>query len=131
MKSYTSLIEYFYDYLLPLAITFGMQTAEFWEEEPELLWAYRKSYMDKKKIEAETINYTAWLNGVYIYDAVATVIHNGFSKEGTRPREYIAQPFEFGLSKEEVEKKKRKQIEDNIRKSLNKKKALIEQGEMK
>lgn len=87
--------------------------------------------MEKKKLESEVINYQAWLSGLYVYDAISTALYNSFAKQGSIPRQYLQQPIELGLTKEEVEMKKRKQLEENIKKSLSRKKALIEQGEMR
>lgn len=106
-----------------------MPIIEFWEEDPNLLWVYRKSYMERLKIERETINYNAWLNGLYVFDAISVSLYNSFSKAGTEMKMYVKEPFDFELTKEEAEIKQRKQLEDNIRKSLRRKKALIEQGE--
>lgn len=105
-----------------------MSIAEFWEEEPDLLWAYRKSYMERFKLQKETINMTAWLNGLYVFDAISTALYNAFAKSGTQPRSYVEKPIEIGLTQEDIEKRKRQELEDNIRKSLNRKKELIKSG---
>ena len=106
-----------------------MQTSEFWEEEPELLWAYRKSYIDKMKLEREMMNHKAWINGLYVFDAVSVSLYNAFAKTGTEPKNYVKEPFDFNMTKEEFEIKRRREMENNIRKSLNRKKELLKQGE--
>lgn len=76
-----------------------MSATEFWQEEPILLWAYRKSYMDKLKLQNETSNHTAWLHGAYVYEAVSKALSNGFSKSKTN---YTSKPYELGeVSKEQ------------------------------
>lgn len=95
-----------------------MSTREFWNEEPELLWAYRKSYMDKFKIEKETENYRAWLNGLYVYNAVSISLYNNFRKEGTEARNYVEQPYDFNKkpkSKEEILLEERLRVEEQIK----------------
>ncbi len=57
-----------------------MSNKEFWEEDPNLFWAYRFSYFNKKKQESDAYDYIAWLNGVYVYNAVSVAINNAFSK---------------------------------------------------
>ena len=46
--------DWFYD-LLPMAITYGMSVKEFWEDNPDLFWAYRFSYYEKIKNEQEKL----------------------------------------------------------------------------
>ncbi len=72
--------DWFYD-LLPMAITYGMSVKEFWEEDPDLFWAYRFSYIERIKFENEDKNQTAWLQGAYIYEAVSIALANAFSKQ--------------------------------------------------
>jgi len=126
-KEYKSLIEFFYEYLLPLAITFGMPIREFWEEEPELLWAYRKSYIEKMKMQKEFYNFNDWLQGLYIYDAVNKAIYNNFNNKN-KIQTYMKKPIDFSKTSEELEKEKIKEMEEKIKnrnkeikKMLNKK----------
>ena len=42
---------------------FGMSSTDFWENDPQLYWAYRTFYLKKRKIDSEDIKYNAWLNG--------------------------------------------------------------------
>ena len=98
-----------------------MPIAEFWEEEPDLLWTYRKSYIEQKKMESEMMNYNAWLNGLYVYDAISVVAHNLFAKKGTSPKSYFEKPLELGKNISEEEK--RKKLEDSIREFFEDKEA--------
>ena len=66
--------------MLPYAIEYGMSVKEFWEEAPELFWAYRFSYIRRKESEEELINTNMWLQGMYIYEAVSVALSNAFSK---------------------------------------------------
>ena len=60
-----------------------MSAQEFWDEDPDLMWAYQKSYIDQKKIEKETMNFNSWLQGMYIYDGFLklSIIHLEEKKE--------------------------------------------------
>lgn len=44
-----------------MALTYGMSVKEFWEDDPDLFWAYRFSYYIKQKEEQEKFNSNAWL----------------------------------------------------------------------
>ena len=52
-----------------------MPLQEFWNDDPDLLWVYRNVYMEKEKqkldLEKEEINFQAWLQGLYNFNAIA------------------------------------------------------------
>lgn len=102
-----------------------MSVKEFWDEEPNLLWAYRKSYMDEKNVQSELANYNAWLNGLYVFDAINTSLYNNFGRKGQEPKHYIEKPYDFNKSKEDIEKERQIENEENIKQALMRmKKAL-------
>lgn len=109
-----------------------MSNKEFWEEEPELLWAYRKSYMDKLKVQNEVINYEAWLSGLYVFDAISKSIYNSFGRKETQPAlNYIEKPYDFNekvKSKEEIEKEQQLKLEEQIKESLRKTKNILKRN---
>lgn len=93
-----------------------MSNREFWEEDPELLWAYRKSYMDKMKVQSELNNYNAWLNGVYVFDAISKSLYNSFGRKEGQPIEYYKNsPIDFSKTKEDLEKEERLKVEEQIK----------------
>ena len=73
-----------------MAITYGMSVKEFWEEDPDLFWAYRFSYYSKIKEQQELFNANAWLQGAYFCEGVTVAINNAFSKQKI---EYSKQPY--------------------------------------
>ena len=95
----------------PFYLAIGMSYAEYWEGDPELVQYYRKAY----HIKQEEINNNAWLQGMYIYDAVSTALHNalrGMGKSKPPARDYAKQPYEFkNKVKTEAEKAKEVEIE--------------------
>lgn len=94
-----------------MAITFGMSTSEFWEEDPTLMWAYQKSFYDKSKIEQQKTNFNCWLQGMYIFEAVSTSLYNCFGrKNGQSAMEYVKEPYDFTSTAEE---RKLKEIQEN------------------
>lgn len=66
---------------------FGMSSTQFWEEDPQLYWAYRISYLKnektKAKQQAELMKYQIWLNGNIACIATQIAIGNCFSKKKT------------------------------------------------
>ena len=84
-----------YNDLLPQALLCGMTTYEFWYEEPCLL----NSYIKKRELELDVMNYQAWLFGLYTYDAFSVVLSNAFSKEGSKQSTYFEKPLDEFYSK--------------------------------
>lgn len=103
--------DYFRD-LLPYAIEYGMSVKEFWEEDPDLFWAYRFSYVNKKKQEQEIFNIQAWLQGAYFYEAVAVALSNAFSKKKI---EYRSKPFDFKEENKDTKKPKQNLLEERLK----------------
>lgn len=67
-----------------------MTPNEFWYEEPRLL----NSYIKKRELELDSLNYQAWLFGLYTYDAFSVVLSNAFSKEGSKKSTYFEKPLD-------------------------------------
>ena len=95
----------------PFYLAIGMSYAEYWEGDSKLARYYRKAY----QIKQEEINNTAWLQGMYVYDAISTALHNalrGMGKNKPPVKDYAKQPYEFkNKVKTEAEKAKEVQIE--------------------
>lgn len=83
-----------------MAITYGMSVKEFWEDSPDLFWAYRFSYYERLKYENNNFNQNAWLQGAYIYEAVQVAINNCFGKHKLAYSEYP-----YGTPPEEIERR--------------------------
>ena len=61
-----------------------------------------EQYLAAERIRQERINQDAWLQGMYIYEAVldaAPVLH-AFAKKGTNPNPYSDKPYSFRKGKE-------------------------------
>jgi len=89
-----------------------MPLQEFWNEDPDLLWVYRNSYMQKMELDIETTKYKAWLYGLYNYIAIG----KAFSKDSRYPTS------PNGLEENKLS------LADKIKQSANKAKVLIEKG---
>ncbi len=94
-----------------MAITYGMSVKEFWEDNPDLFWAYRFSYYERIKVEQEMFNHNAWLQGAYFYNAVLIALANGFGKGNIK---YPDKPFGVMESIEQIEEQKKKQLEMQV-----------------
>jgi hypothetical protein len=97
----------------PFYLAIGMSSAEYWEGDPSLARYYRKAY----KIKQEEINNNAWLQGLYIYDAVSTAVHNALRGKNSKAREYAKQPYNFE-NKHKTEEEQAKEIEIEQEKAL-------------
>lgn len=93
---------------------FGMSSKEFWEDDPQLYWAYQTFYLKKQEIEFAKDNQYMWLQGMYIYEAVSIAINNILSK---KTLSYPEKPYDLGKKEE---KTKEKEIEDVDTKVMNK-----------
>ena len=106
-KTYTEIFEECF----PFYLVCGMSYAEYWAGDPSLAQYYRKAY----RLRQEELNNNAWLQGLYIYDAVSTALHNalrGFSKQTPPAKDYAKQPYElYNKVKTEAEKAKEVEIE--------------------
>lgn len=99
--------------MLPLAITYGMSIKEFWEGNPDLFWAYRFSYYEEKRNEQEMINFTAWLQGAYFYEAMSVALANSFGKQKVG---YVSKPYSLTEEQQQDDiKQKSKELEEKIK----------------
>ncbi len=93
----------------PFYLAIGMSYAEYWEGDSSLARYYRKA----NRIKQEEINNNAWLQGLYVYDAVSTALHNALRGMGkTKPpaQTYAKKPYDFN-KKEKNEAEKAKEVE--------------------
>ena len=90
----------------PFYLAIGMSSAEYWEGDPSLARYYRKAY----KIRQEEINNNAWLQGMYIYDAMSTALYNALRGKNSKAKVYAQQPYDFA-NKEKSEFEKAKEVE--------------------
>ena len=88
----------------PFYLAIGMSYAEYWEGDPKLAQYYRKAYF----IRQEQFNNNAWLQGMYVYDAVSTALHNALRGMGkTKPpaKDYAKQPYDIFKKEKTPEEK--------------------------
>lgn len=98
------------DDCFPFYLSIGMTSEEYWEGDPSLVKAYRKAY----EIKRDRKNQEMWMQGRYIYDAMARMapLYNVW-----KPKEPTPYPNEpYPLTEKEVEERmlreERKRQED-------------------
>lgn len=91
--------------------------------------AYREAYRLRRKTENEN----AWLAGLYVCDAFATVLSNAFSKRGKPPKTYIERPIDIVPLTEEEKKQREaeefKKMEAAMRAMIARQKSEKQKGD--
>lgn len=102
----------FYEHF-PYYLSIGMTAEQYWDGDPDLVKYYRKA----EEIRTERRNQEFWLQGMYIYEALADVspILHAFAKKGTRPHPYTDKPYPLSEKQRKVNK-------------VNKDKAVCDKG---
>jgi hypothetical protein len=79
------------DELCPQYMSIGVPYNEYWHGDYTQLAYYRKAF----ELQRERVNYDAWLQGAYVYDALCMVspILQAFAKRGTKPVPYHKEPY--------------------------------------
>ena len=85
-KSYTEIFNEAFPYYLSI----GMSYELYWHGEPNLVKAYREA----EEMRVDRMNYEAWLQGLYVYQAVGALypVFNPFSKQ-KKAEEYLKEPI--------------------------------------
>jgi hypothetical protein len=93
-----------FEKVFPFYISIGMSPEQFWDGDVSLVKAYRKAYEYKK----QEWNVQAYLNGMYVYDALLRVspILHAFAKKGAKPIPYRDQPIEIYSNHQQQQKAK-------------------------
>jgi hypothetical protein len=89
-----------FERLCPYYMSIGMTYDEYWNGANELPRMYRKA----EELRMEKVNYEAWLQGFYIYEAFcnASPLFHAFAKKGTKPIPYPERPH--AITEEEKER---------------------------
>lgn len=74
---------------------------EYWNQSPSLAKDYREAW----ELKTQSDDYNAWLNGLYVYKAVSTVMINAFKKSGTPTEHYFEEPLGRTRSKSVAEQR--------------------------
>lgn len=99
----------------------GMTAEQYWEGDCTLVVYYRRA----EHIRNDRSNRMAWLQGLYIYEALCDVapVLQAFAKKGTKPRPYSEEPY--ALSADAREDKEEREEKKKYDKGLDMMKALM------
>ena len=95
----------------PYYLSIGMTEEQYWDKDCCLVKFYRKA----EELRKERVNQEAWLQGMYIYDAllrVAPVLH-AFAKKGTKPQPYVEEAYPITEKKMENAKSKKEKAKSH------------------
>lgn len=111
--SFTSIFEKH----LPYYLSMGMPYDLFWYGEPKAVISFRKA----RELEIDNQNTMAWLQGMYIYQALCNVspIFRDFAKKGTKPIPYPNEPYALNDSSDEMKENKEMKLYEKQKASLN------------
>lgn len=93
----------------PYYLAMGMTYSEYWEQDSSLVINYR--YADRLKQQQRSND--AWLQGMYIYEALGVVLGNLFSTRGTQPITYREEPIrvipktKYEIQREQIAERQR------------------------
>lgn len=104
-------------------MSWGMSYNEYWHGKPILA----KYYWEKHKIDIEQRNQELWLQGLYIYDALAVVMANSFSKNSKQ--KYLDKPIDLFPKTEEQKEDEKQKIRQALYEKLNAWKAAFEKAQ--
>lgn len=85
----------------------GMTYDEYWYGDPLMVRAYYKAEQTRRKMEDQH----AWLQGLYVREALASTVGNMFLKDGAKPNEYPKEAYSITSDKEKQQKKEEKDAE--------------------
>ena len=79
------------DDLCPYYMSIGVSCNDYWHGD----YSQLGYYVEAHKLKQERENYTAWLQGAYVYDAIGAMspILQAFAKKGTKPTPYHKEPY--------------------------------------
>ena len=121
-KSYGEIFEENFPFYLAIGMSYG----EYWEGDANLARSYRKAY----RLRQEEFNTNAWLQGMYIYDAVSCALHNalrGMGKSKPPAKDYAKEPYEI-FKKEKTSQEVAQEIEKEQEKALLWMESLVQKG---
>lgn len=84
-----------------------MSWDEFWNDDVSKVKYYRKAYKIKKDIENEKL----WLQGLYVYEAIADlspILRTSLDGKSKRPHEYPKKPYALTVDAEKPNSQLRK-----------------------
>jgi len=98
-----------FERVFPFYLSIGMTYDQFWNDDVELVKYYREAY----KMKQERMNEELWLQGLYIYKAVETVVYNGWCRgKSDKAETYLDKPIPITEQQIEEQKQLKRQEEE-------------------
>ena len=99
LRPYTELFKREFPYYLSI----GMTKEEYWEDDSELVVAYREA----ERLRKERVNSEAHLQAFYIYEVISDFVPVlvSFPKKGAKPTAFRSEPIDLQLRPKVEEKK--------------------------
>ena len=100
-----------FEKVCPYYISFGMTYDQFWNGDVEMAKAYREAH----EISLDEQNDLMWLNGMYVYNAIAALAPalKAFAKGRAKP--YLEHPLGYEEKQRRIEKENRQKKERDTR----------------
>ena len=80
---------------MPQAIAIGISYSQFWDMNPRIVNVIVQGMSKKIEYERNQKNEFAWLQGMYICEALSSTVGNMFRGKSDKPYEYPQKPYEF------------------------------------
>ena len=119
---FSTYTEQFYE-VFPYYLSIGMTYEQFWDGDPMLC----KYYREAEEIRNEKKNQELWLQGMYVYEAIADLspILQAFAKKGTKAQPYSDKPY--AITKKERDRIKAEKERETFEKGKRFMEALTQQ----
>ena len=99
-----------------------MSYEEYWYGDPLLV----RDYLQAEEYRRKNENYSLWLNGLYMREAILSSICNAFIGKGETPYQYMDKPIP--MTDEEIDAARKEQEEREIREAEMYLQLFVEQG---
>ena len=109
---------------MPTYLAMGMTSEEYWKGDPYLTVVYRKAW-DLRK---EQRNHEMWLQGLYVYDAVGSIMSSLFKGKGQQAAKYPDKPYRLTPLTEEEKAQKKIEIHNQLTRYFQAKKEAFERN---
>ena len=111
--------------VFPLYLSYGMTCQQFWEDEPSLAADYREAH----KIMQKRQNLNAWLQGLYVYNAIGSFVEilPAFPKNGAKVQPYMAEPI--AMTDEEVKEREERKQRERMERIKQKMMGMVKRGD--
>lgn len=104
-----------------------MTYEQFWYGDAELYWAYQTVFINKEIEKQEKENNFAWLQGVYIFNALSAALSNSNrTKESDPVQYYLDKPINFNGNKNDMINTEQEKFENRMKAYLVNQKMKIE-----